>query len=257
MHSQNSIFNLVLPVCVAWTAIASAQTPPPARAAEPAKLASVALPFAEDFESGVINKAVWDVRTHGAATAAITQAQVAHGKNALMIHYPAGSAGAYAFITARLPDSLHDHLFGRAYVYIATMPAPHSVLLTSGSPGYPLANFLEIGLRQHKFQPSFQQNGTGVPRGETTKLVPGDVPIGRWFCLEWEFNDKPDKIVMTLDGQQISDLAFGFKTVNSELVKGFAEASFGFRSWGGAAAQDIDVYYDDIAISDKPIGQLK
>jgi hypothetical protein len=46
--------------------------------------------------------------------------------------------------------------------------------------------------------------------------------------------------------------------VNSELVKGFSEFDIGFRAWGNASAltNDIDIYYDDIAFSDKPIGQL-
>jgi len=41
-------------------------------------------------------------------------------------------------------------------------------------------------------------------------------------------------------------------------VRGFLEFDFGFRSWAQAAALtgDIDVYYDDVAIGDKPIGQL-
>jgi hypothetical protein len=263
MKSNKYLLTTALLASLAWAGAASAQTPAPAPVTAPAPAPpsapakpAVTLPFAEDFESGAINTAVWDVRTHGTATAKITQDRVAHGKNALMIHYPAGASGAYAFVTAHLPESLHDHLFGRAYVYIATMPAPHSVLLTSGSPGYPIANFLEIGLRQHKFQPSYQQNGKDVPRGETMKAVQDPVPVGRWFCLEWEFNDKPDKITMTIDGKQVFDAGFGFKGVDTELIKGFAEASFGFRSWGGAAAQDIDIYYDDIAISDKPLGQL-
>jgi len=41
-------------------------------------------------------------------------------------------------------------------------------------------------------------------------------------------------------------------------VKGFSEFDIGFRVWGPATAvtSDIDIYYDDIAISDTRIGPL-
>jgi hypothetical protein len=139
------------------------------------------------------------------------------------------------------------------------MPPNHSVLLLAGTPGFPINNFLEIGESRGQFQPSFQQNGdpTIFPRGETTARE-GTIPIGRWFCLEWHFTDKPDRIVEWVDGQQVVDKSFAFKGANSELVKGFSEFDFGFRSWGRAEniTQDIDIYYDDIEISDKSIGQL-
>jgi hypothetical protein len=84
------------------------------------------------------------------------------------------------------------------------------------------------------------------------------VPLGKWFCLEWRFTDKPDQIVMWIDGTQVVDKSFTMRAVSSELVRGFLEFDFGFRSWAQAAAitDDIDVYYDDIAIGDKPIGPI-
>jgi hypothetical protein len=81
----------------------------------------------------------------------------------------------------------------------------------------------------------------------------------RWFCLEWEFTDKPaDRIIIWVDGQQVADQTLVFHDLNSGLVNGFVEFDVGFRSWAQAnlVPKDVDVYYDDIAISDKPIGQL-
>jgi hypothetical protein len=131
------------------------------------------------------------------------------------------------------------------------------VLLNAGTRGFPVSNFLEIGQSRGQFQPSFQQNGPNIKRGETTARE-GQIPMGRWFCLEWEFNDKPDRIVEWVDGQQVTDKSFKFNNMDSELVKGFSEFDIGFRAWGNAAdlTKDIDIYYDDITISDKPIGQL-
>jgi hypothetical protein len=217
----------------------------------------VTLPFTEDFESDAINTRVWDMRVNGGATIAVARNNAAHGKNSLLAHYPAGERGAYAFIAARLPAAVRDHLYGRAYVYIKALPPGHTVFLNAGTRGFPISNFLEIGQSRGQFMPSFQLNGPGPDRGETTAHQ-GDIPMGRWFCLEWEFSDKPDRIIEWIDGVQSVDQSFAYKTVNSELVKGFAEFDIGFRAWGPATAvtSDIDVYYDDVAISDRRIGAL-
>jgi hypothetical protein len=189
-------------------------------------------------------------------TITVEQDVVAHGKNALLVHYPAGSR-AYAFIVAsHLPDSLKDHFFGRAYVQFPKAPPnAHDVFITGGSKGFPTSNFLEIGLRQNKAQLSYQQNGAGVTRGET--MIPGPAyPIGKWFCLEWEFNDSPDKITIWIDGEKVTDKAVGFQGTTEHLVKGFTDFAFGFRSWGNVPAA-FDVYYDDIAFGTGRIGPVK
>lgn len=253
--------------CIALSTAANAQTPAPTNApARPARgptlpglppgdTTIVTLPFAEDFESGKINTNIWDLRVQGQATVKVAQDNVAHGKNALQVHYPVNAQRGYAFIAVRLPEAVHDHVYGRAYVFIKALPPGHMVLLTSGTRGFPISNFLEIGQSRGQFQPSFQLNGPGPERGETTARQ-GDIPMGRWFCLEWEFTDKPDRIVEWVDGVQLVDKTFTYKGVNTELVKGFSELDLGFRPWGGAITSDIDIYYDDIAVSDKPIGQL-
>jgi len=239
-----------------------AQTPAPTQAPAAPPPAPVTRPpngpplLSEDFESGAVN---WAQILSGAATIKVVQNRVAHGRNAVEMHYPAGSRGAWAFIGAPVPDSLRDQLYGRAYVYISGLPAAHSVLLLAGSHGFPIADFLEIGTQNGLFQPSFQLNAPTPERrrGETVGHQ-GDVPLARWFCLEWRFTDKPDQIVMWIDGKQVVDKSFTMNGVSSELVRGFLEFDFGFRSWAQAAAitGDIDVYYDDVAIGDKPIGQL-
>src|ERR1017187_8655467 len=69
----------------------------------------------EDFESGKIDPAVWDVRQKGGETIAVEAVDGAHGKYALHVHYTENERGAYAFIVAtHLPDSVRSHYFGRA-----------------------------------------------------------------------------------------------------------------------------------------------
>jgi hypothetical protein len=212
--------------------------------------------FTEDFESGDLNKSVWDVRVNAGATVKVVQDNAAHGKDALLVQYPARVRGAYAFIeAAHLPDSLKDHFFGRAYVLFPKAPPnAHDVFITAGTTGWPIANFLEIGLRQNKAQLSYQQNGANIPRGETMIAGP-PYPVGKWFCLEWEFNDNPDHMNIWIDGKQVTDAKVAFKGTSDHLVKGFTEFGFGFRSWGNVPT-DFQVYYDDIAFGTSRIGPV-
>ena len=248
--------------------------------------------FSEDFESGSLDKAVWEARTAGKAAPSVQQGQAAHGKSALQIHYVKDDPRSYAFVVAtHLPESVRSHFFGRAYVFIAPgAPAGHDVLVNAGTPGYPLSNFLEIGASGGKnVMMSYQQNAANVPRGET--LTRGAAyPVGKWFCLEWEFNDHPDTITVWIDGElagEFKDQMFKPRTPNAGrgnaakaaeagaetapkaapapevaavpcdgLVKGFADFAFGFRYWG-TAKEDFDIYYDDIVIDTKRVGAVK
>ena len=165
--------------------------------------------FAEDFESGALDPAVWETRASPGVEVTVQQGLAAHGKSALQIHYPKGKGRSYAFIVAtHVPADLRTHCFGRAYVFIrGKMPAGHDVLLNAGTAGYPTSNFLELGASGGKnVMMSYQQNGADVPRGETIGRGTA-YPVNRWFCLEWEFGDQPDHIAVWIDGQPAGDLS--------------------------------------------------
>jgi hypothetical protein len=260
----------VLVFSVALITTTSGQAPASDAPPEPVVRPSNGAPLiSEDFESGQINTSRWSVHQDGAETIGVTSDKAAHGKSAVRVRFPAGTTGAtsWAFLAMPLPESLRDHFYGRAYVYI-TGPAPaHNVYLLAGSPGFPIADFLEVGYNGGNFMISYQQNAPAAdhPRSETTRRQ-GAPPTGRWFCLEWEFTDKPvDKIALWVDGTLVANQSFSFDPVSprtpvnlvtSGLVGGFRELNIGFRAWSraGASTEDIDVYYDDIAIGEKPIG---
>ena len=227
--------------------------------------------FTENFESGQLDPKVWDQRVDGVATLKIEQDQVAHGKYALQIHYPDMAARSYAFIVApHLPDAVKTHFFGRAYVKIdPATPPSHTVLLFAGGPDWPISKFEEIGVSRNTFQPSYQENksGRGQGRGEDVKHA-GAVPLGKWFLLEWEFNDNPSTLTIWADGELSQVIQGDQKTDTSafkwpkgsdtdkDLVGGFVEFGFGTRVWG-AVPTAFDVYYDDIAIGTQRLGPVR
>jgi len=216
--------------------------------------------FTEDFESGAIDPAVWDQRVMGAATITVQQDTVAHGKYALHVHYPAG-ARAYAFLVAtKLPPDLKDHLFGRVNVMVTPgTPPSHTVLMLAGTPNWPIADFLELGVQNKKFQPSYQQNDTTTPRKRAETVKHGVAfPTGKWFCLEFEFNNKPDTITTWIDGEKADGpLPFAMAGEgDTGLINGFVNFAIGTRVWGTTPTA-FDVYYDDIALGTSRLGMVK
>ena len=144
---------------------------------------------------------------------------------------------------------------------------------------------------------SYQQNAPlPVFRGETVDKDKGPpaYPVGRWFCLEWEFSDQPDSITVWIDGDKVREAPLDNAPIvnrqksnpaakgnaakgdaapvaspaqatlqtlpvepkNSNLTGGFYDFAFGFRYWGSPKT-DYDIYYDDIAIDTKRIGPVK
>jgi len=227
--------------------------------------------FQEDFESGMIDSKVWEKRVTGAATVELQQQEVAHGKYALQIHYPDMATQSFGMLLMpRLPEAAKGHFFGRAYVKIAPgLPVSHTVMVLAGASGWPLSKFEEIGVYQNKTQPSYQENKSqrGQGRGEDVRHGE-ELPMGKWFLLEWEFNDNPTTLTMWVERQPSPFTEGGAKVdrasfkwpkgsdASANLVGGFEEFGVGARVWG-ATPQGFDIYYDDIAIDTRRIGAVK
>ena len=213
--------------------------------------------FSEDFESGKIDQAVWTQSVTGDNVIEVQNEKVAHGKFALRVRCPAHANKTWAFIMAQhIPETLRQHHYGRAYMFVTPKPpARHTILLMAGTPGFPQNKFLEVATTNGKWQLTYVDLR---PDGDREDYHSGGtVPLGRWFCLEWEFNDRPDHVSVKIDGQPVYDSGFVSKRsgATGDLVGGFDEFALGFRLWG-AAPEAFNVYYDDVALDTKPIGPI-
>jgi hypothetical protein len=239
----------------ALTLASASAAGPAARSLEPPPLASKPL-FSDDFESGTINKNLWTQDVTGDAVLTVQSDKAAHGKYALLVRCPAPAQRTHAWLkAANLPDPLRHHHFGRAYVYIApVVPDRHTVLITAGGSGFPRSRFFEVATSHGNFQTTFTDQ---VDSAEDWH--PGPIlPLGRWFLLEWEFNDQPDQETLWVDGQKIMDSPFTYKstTQSTGLIGAFTDFSIGFLL-RGAAPVPFDIYYDDIALDTHRIGPVK
>ena len=174
----------------------------------------------------------------------------------LLARCPAPSQRTYAFLIAKqIPEALRRHHFGRAYVYVTPkLPARHTILITAGIPGFPASRYEEVATLNGKWQLTFVDQVDG---GEDWHSAGPDIPLDRWFCLEWEFDDSPNHAAVWVDGEPVYQTGFTFKDKGTTgLVGGFNEAAFGFRLWG-AAPNAFDVYFDDIALDTSRIGPIR
>ena len=125
------------------------------------------------------------------------------------MHYPDDARNSYCYafvVAAHLPASVKTHLFGRAYVMASSdLGQTHNPLIFAGEPGWPISKFMEIGMYKGTWQPSYQENKSarGQGRGEATYHAESGPPVGKWFLLEWEFNDNPASITYWVDGEKI------------------------------------------------------
>lgn len=211
--------------------------------------------FTEDFEAGKLDSRVWAEQTTGESILKVQSDRAAHGKYALLARNPGPAQKTYAFIIAKdIPVPLRKHHYGRAYMYVTpSLPARHTIFVTAGTAGFPRNKYQEVATLNGRFQLTYVDQVDG---GEDWHSGGDPVPLNKWFCLEWEFNDDPDQATIWVDGQKIYDTPFTFRTAGgNNLVGGFSDVAFGFRLWG-AGPQAFDIYYDDISLDTKPIGPI-
>jgi len=108
-------------------------------------------------------------------------------------------------ITKNAPAALAKHNFGRAYMYLS--PQRNDTTWASSSaarrdfqsrPTCPSPITHGLAIRFHQ--------AVGSPGGEVQAQPKGDIPVMKWSCLEWEFNDDPDQINVWGDGKVIGSL---------------------------------------------------
>jgi len=109
------------------------------------------------------------------------------------------------------------------------------------------------------------------PLVEEVSYSDGRLPTNKWACLEWKFEDAPDRVTAWVDGAQVS--SFDNTNVDyaspgpapksggalwdgksSDLIGGFDTFGIGFHDWHPQKA--FDVYYDDVVLDSKRIGCL-
>jgi hypothetical protein len=215
----------------------------------------------------------------GGGTEMIQPQTVAHGKYAMHVH-GTGSQSDFAMILTRsAPPALQGSgpVFGRAYLFTPTLiTSQHTELAFAGTTGFPThLNYMEFAERgSGSWQLGFDlfNPAPSVAPGfvEEASYPPAHdkMPLMTWSCIEWEFSDQPDMMVLWVDGKQIDqfdaqhiDYTTAARNAGSVLngkssgiIGGFTVFGFGFHAWHPSNA--FDLYYDDIVLDTKRVNCL-
>jgi hypothetical protein len=107
------------------------------------------------------------------------------------------------------------------------------------------------------------------PLVEEVSYSKGRLSTETWSCLEWQFEDNPDRITLWVDGTQAStfdntNVAYAspgplpqsggalWDGKSSGLIGGFDSFGLGFHDWHPQRA--FDIYYDDWVLDSKRVG---
>ena len=218
--------------------------------------------FCEDFEGGELDKSVW-TRTElsNGNSAQVAKDRVAHGQYAMHFHAQGGSRFSM-ILHDGLPEPLRKHYFGRLYFYATGFPTEsggHTAFITSSNTlsGFPdQDHHLEVASYYESSGPTWQMT---YWTGDGPEYIGsgGMIPVAKWFCLEWEFDDEPDAIEIWVDGDAKQGASFrDIHNGASGLLGSMTALGLGFRTWHPMGAPDIDLYMDDIVLDDKRVGCL-
>ncbi|MEO8900665.1 MAG: hypothetical protein ABI488_03415 [Polyangiaceae bacterium] len=232
----------------------------------------------EDFESGSIDPAKWDTSSKGGTLAVQTQ-QVAHGKYALHLQGLGSGSDDWATLMAKsAPMALNAATtFGRASMYFSAavsaslhiqFPFAGSNGTGSGTGPAPVTKlrYLEVGSYNGQWQLSMDIHDVS-PNIEDSAYAGSNIPTGKWVCIEWEFEDQPDRITLWVGGNQVGvfdNMHINYSSAgtksggtiyqgkNSGLIGVFDTFGIGFHDWHPTKA--FDLYYDDVVLDTKRIG---
>jgi hypothetical protein len=234
----------------------------------------------EDFESGAIDANKWELVAK-AGTLVVQGERVAHGKFAARAHGQAGPSDDWALLVAKaVPPALKGATtFGRVLMYAAAdaTASIHVQLAFAGHTGSGSANgpapfsklrYMEVASYGGRWQLGFDLLDLS-PLVEEVSYSKGRFATDAWSCLEWHFEDSPDRVTAWVDGAQAStfdntNVAYAspgpapsaggalWDGKSSELIGGFDTFGFGFHDWH--PQRQFDIYYDDLVLDSKRVG---
>jgi hypothetical protein len=236
----------------------------------------------EDFETGSIDSGKWNTVTKG-GTVMVQEKQVAHGKYAMQVHGVSGASDDWALLVAKsVPAALKGATtFGRAYVYVA-QAAPASIhvqLAFAGHDGAGTATgpapftklrYMEVASYSGAWQLGFDLLDLS-PSVEEVSYAKSRLPTNKWACLEWQFEDHPDRVTIWVDGTAAgtfdnTDVSYAspgpvpkpggalYNGTSTDIIGGFDSFGFGFHDWHPQSA--FDLYYDDLVLDAKRVNCL-
>jgi hypothetical protein len=217
--------------------------------------------FCEDFESGMLDPAVWTVTRLRNAPVTVDGLRAARGRYAFHagfvdVTYPYENGG---WITTKQSFPVAGkRLFVRAFVFVGpTVPTRWFSTIQAIRTGDPIgASLTDINLVPwpppggSQTDVRFRVLGVMGPNGKQTTYR---AAIGSWSCWQWELRGTDNTMHFSVDDKPVDAL-----TISTEwTAPGSARLMFGYHTHHPEplypAGLDV-VFIDEIAVSQEPIG---
>jgi len=182
-----------------------------------------------DFESG-------DLGSNWRATsqdAEVVEGMAAHGKYS--VYLPTKRNGRGVSVRPSKPITHKDPIFGRYYMFLEK---PHTwstsyMMRTGRNPS------IEFGGLRGQWQ--------FTPAGNRTTM--GTVPSGKWVCVQFHIETDPIALTVTVDGDDVGTVAGGGDPFNEYFLLTIGMGQYHPETIN----EDIDLWVDDIELSDKAV----
>jgi hypothetical protein len=234
----------------------------------------------EDFEGGTLDSSKWELVEKG-GTLTVQSERAAHGKFAAHVHGQASGSDDWALLTAKnVPAALKgSSTFGRVLMYASAdaLASIHVQFAFAGHTGagsaagpapFPKLRYMEVASYSGRWQLGFDLLDLS-PLVEEVSYSTGRITAATWVCLEWQFEDAPDRVTTWVNDMQVgtfdnSNVAYAspgptpkpgaalWDGKSSGLIGGFDTFGFGFHDWH--PQRQFDIYYDDLVLDSKRVG---
>ena len=139
-----------------------------------------------------------------------------------------------------------------------------------GPAPFPKVRYQEVARYGGRWQLGFDLLDVS-PGVEEVSYSSSHLPTNTWACLEWSFEDNPDRVTVWVDGAQAgtfdnTNVAYAspgpipksgaplYDGKSSGLIGGFDTFGVGFHDWHPQKA--FDIYYDDLILDTARVGCL-
>jgi hypothetical protein len=188
----------------------------------------------------------------------IDGAKAAHGKSSL--HVLAGGDGAFATVKPPgfFPPAGNEY-YGRAMFWADALPTSHWTFVRSKGPVAGMsfsAEYTYGGTGKH-FIANYDSQGVASDCWKDA----GNVPLGKWTCLEWHFKGATNELELWVDGVADAkahvvgkgDGCIANGTGGTWVAPTFNSLELGFAVYGASTA-GFSVWYDDVALGKARVG---
>ncbi len=213
------------------------------------RCAAAGVKLCESFENG-LDATIWSTTRNGDTTIGVDEVRAARGAKALHVKTTAGAGFAYIKTGKPFP-AMGNVFYSRMYVWLedALTTDGHFTFAEGGGTGTPGVS---------RFGGQFKRLGVGSdrgPSGDWTDVDNLNLPTKKWLCLEVQFKGDTHEFRVFWDDKERTAIHSGANRHSAFRMPTFNSIWFGW--WMYNAREPQDLWIDEIAIDDKPIGCAK